>query len=116
MGVDVVQERAAKNQSRFREVNERMEASNAAHRWFDPPFPDWVCECAQMECAVPVRLTVAEYEKVRSDPAHFLVAPGEEHIVTEVERLVARNERYWVVEKLGHAADVSEELDPRTDE
>jgi hypothetical protein len=107
-------ERAARNQDRFRGLNERIEPSNAAHSWFDPPYPDWVCECANEECRTPVRLTVAEYESVRADPARFLVAPGDEHVIVEIERVIEREERYWVVEKLGEAAEMSEALDERT--
>jgi hypothetical protein len=111
-----VEQRVARNESRFREINERIEPSNAAHHWVNPPFPDWVCECAQMDCTVPVRLALSEYEAVRSNPAYFLVAPSDEHLDLDVERLVERRERYWVVEKVGLAGKVSEDLDPRTDE
>jgi hypothetical protein len=114
MSAQAVETRAASNQSLFRELNERLEASNAAHHWVDPPYADWVCECAHQECSVPVQMTVQEYEAVRADPAWFLVAPGDEHVVPEVEQVVERNDRYWVVEKLGLAASVSEELDPRS--
>jgi hypothetical protein len=107
-------ERAALNQSRFRALNERMEASNATHLWVDPPMPDWVCECAFERCLVPVRLTIAQYEAVRESPTRFLVAAGEGHVVPEVERVVERNENYWVVEKVGDAGDMSEALDRRT--
>jgi len=109
-------ERAARNESRFREHNERIEAHNAAHHWVDPPFADWVCECARGDCALPVQLTIAEYESVRSEPTRFLVLPSEEHVDAEFERVVERYERYWVVEKVGRAGDVSEELDARTDD
>ncbi len=111
-----VEQRLARNESRFREINERIEPSNAAHHWVNPPFPDWVCECAQTNCTVAVRLAVTEYEAVRSNPAHFLVAPSDEHVDHDVEQLVDRYERYWVVEKIGLAGKVSEDLDPRTDE
>ena len=110
---DVLEARAARNESRFREINERIEPSNAAHNWVDPPYADWVCECAQEACSAPVRLTVQEYETVRADPTHFLVAPSDEHVTPEVEEIVHRHERYWVVGKRGVAGDVSEELDPR---
>ena len=116
MSADVLQDRVARNQSRFREINERIEPSNAAHNWVDPPYADWVCECAQADCSIAVRLTIGEYESVRSDPAKFLVAPSDEHVIPQVEQIVDRNERYWVVEKVGVAGDVSEELDPRSDE
>lgn len=108
-----VAERAALNQSRFRAHNERMEATNATRAWVDPPMPDWACECASENCMVAVPLTIAQYEAVRESPTRFLVAPGDEHVVPEVELVVERNERYWVIEKVGDAADVSEALDER---
>lgn len=111
--VSDVQARAGENESRYRSLNERMERHNAAHVWVDPPMPDWVCECASTECK-PVRLTIAEYEAVRSEPTHFFVVPNDEHLSLAIERVVERNERYWVVEKIGKAAEVSEELDPRS--
>jgi hypothetical protein len=103
-------ERTARNQSRFREYNERIEPHNRVHNWVDPPMPDWVCECASEACLAPVQLTIAEYQSIRADPTRFLVAPGDAHVVPEVEGVVARHERYWVVEKLGDAADMSEAL------
>jgi hypothetical protein len=113
-GESKLSERAAMNESRFREYNEHIEAHNAAHHWVDPPFADWVCECARGDCATPVQLTIAEYESVRSEPTRFLTVPSEEHVFGDIEVIVERHERYWVVEKLGDAGDVSEDLDPRT--
>jgi hypothetical protein len=109
-------ERAARNQARFRDYNEHIEPHNAAHHWVDPPYADWVCECANEECLEPVRLTVSEYETVRTDPAHFLIAPGDWHVVPEVERVLVRHERYWIVEKEGDAAEETERLDNRATE
>ncbi len=110
-----VQQRAGRNESRYRNLNERMEPSNAVHVWADPPMPDWICECASTECMQPVRLTIAEYEAVRAESTHFLVHPSDEHLSAAVEHVVHRTDRYWVVEKFGEAAEVSEELDPRSD-
>jgi hypothetical protein len=109
-------ERAARNQARFREYNERIEPHNAAHHWVDPPYADWVCECADLDCLQPVQLTIAEYESVRADPAHFLVAPSDDHVFPRVERVIEHNERYWVVEKQGDAGDAAERLDERSQE
>jgi hypothetical protein len=108
-----VEERAARNQSRYREHNERIEPHNAVHHWVDPPMPDWVCECTSDTCAEPVQMTIAEYEAVRAEPTHFLIVPSPDHVHSSVELVVARHERYWVVEKTGRAGDVSEALDPR---
>lgn len=49
---EVLEDRAARNQSLFREFNERLEASNAVF-WVDPPFADWIRECANESCSVP---------------------------------------------------------------
>ncbi len=106
-------ERAATNQSRFRAYNNRIEPHKRVHTWTEPPLPGWVCECAFVECLLPVRLTIAEYESIRSDPTRFLVAPGGDHVMPEVERVIERHERYWIVEKLGEAAELSEALDAR---
>ena len=95
----------------FRDVNEGVSEVNKTH---DLRLAlDWVCECASMDCMEPVRLTIAEYEAVRAEPTHFFVVPSEEHLSPAVERVVERRERYWVLEKIGEAAEVSEELDPR---
>lgn len=109
-----LEERAARNQSRFREHNERVEGSNAMHVWFNPPLPDWTCECPNELCTEPVRMSVAEYEAVRAQPTHFLVAPSPTHVIPAVERVVALHERYWIVEKIDDAAEISEVLDPRS--
>ena len=65
-------------------------------------------------CMKPVRLTIEEYEAVRANSTRFFVLPADEHLSPAVERVVERYDRYWVVEKLGEAAEVSEELDPRS--
>ena len=109
-------ERAAENQSRFRRYNERIEVYNRANSWVDPATPEWRCECANESCVKTVEVTLAEYEAIRSEPTHFLVAPTAEHVIPEVERIVRHHERYWVVEKIGEAGEVSEALDARTHE
>jgi hypothetical protein len=113
MGTDTeLHERGARNQARYREHNERIEPHNRVHSWVDPPMPDWVCECG-FSCTEPVQMTIAEYEAIRAEPTQFFVQPSPEHVVEEIEDVVARHDRYWIVEKRGHAGEVSEELDPR---
>jgi hypothetical protein len=46
-------------------------------------------------------------EEIRNVPTHFVVMPGDAHVIPEVEVVVNRTNRYWVVEKTGHAAEVS---------
>jgi len=49
---------------------------------------------------------------VRRDPARFIVVPG--HVVPECEFVAERRPDYEVVEKVGHAAELAKELDPRS--
>ena len=49
---------------------------------------------------------------MRGVPTHFVVAPG--HVVPDVEVVVRETPRYQVVEKIGVAAKVSTQLDPRS--
>jgi hypothetical protein len=103
--------RAAKNEVVLRDLNERLEAHE---RWLGQRFSEWVCECADVNCMRPVELSIEEYEAVRAEPTQFIVAPGEEHVSPGIERVVQREERYWVVEKVGVGAEISEKLDPRS--
>jgi hypothetical protein len=104
--LDLQRERAAENQSLFREVNERIEDLAA-----DAAFQTFVCECADTECAEGIAATLEEYEAVRREPNRFLVLAG--HDIPGVEDVVATTERYVVVSKLGTGAAVAAEADPR---
>jgi hypothetical protein len=106
------QERAARNESLFREVNERIE--DAATN-FSSMFNEFICECADDSCFEYVSLTIEEYSSVRkSSPVYFIVKPG--HASLEFERVVGGEaDRYDIVEKLEEAAEVAAELDPRTE-
>ena len=103
--------RAGRNQALFREINERVAT---LCQTFDQQTPQdgWACECADLTCTEPIEMTLAEYESVRKDSTHFAVAPAEDHVFPDVERLIQRTPRYWVVEKFGDAADVAEQSDP----
>ena len=105
-------ERAARNQALFREVNERIAEINDA---FDAilPLGDWVCECAHEECSARLQLTHEEYEAVRQDGVTFIVYPAEGHVFPDVENVIERHERFWVVEKFGAAAKHLEQQGPR---
>ena len=105
--------RLARNQALYREVNERVRAINEA---FDAllPLGDWICECADPECVQRLSLTHEEYERLRADGTRFAVAPDEDHVYPEVENVVERHERYWVVEKQGVAAREVEKANPRS--
>ena len=104
--LDVRRERAAKNQSLFREVNERIEDLSRS-----ATFPSFVFDCCDESCDETIALTLEEYERVRADANRFAVLPG--HEVAEVEQVVEATDRYVVVAKLGAGGQVAERLDPR---
>ena len=107
---DVSGDRAARNEALFRRVNERVEEVNQA---FESILgdSDFFCECADVDCMEKIRMTLAEYEDLRSVSTHFAVKPG--HILPENERVVDERAGYIVVEKVGHAGRRAAELDPR---
>jgi hypothetical protein len=82
----------AQTEALFRDVNERI--ADSAGR-FNARDAEFVCECADPACAERVPATLDQYEDVRSDGAHFLLAPG--HELPEVERVVKRPQRRSVV-------------------
>lgn len=106
-------ERIGKNEALFREVNERINEVSASQFGFEPSeHAEFVCECSLEDCHEPVSMTRPEYEEVRANGSHFLVAPG--HVwASPVERTVAQYDRFWVVEKNGSAQRVALDEDPR---
>jgi hypothetical protein len=109
--VDARQERIARNEALFREVNERIQEVNRSLG--ADGHADFICECGDEDCTKPVTLSVAEYEQARRDPTHFIIAPR--HQLPDVEHTVARTERYAIVAKdRPTTARISVEQDPRS--
>ena len=104
-------EQVAKNESLFREVNERI--AEASGR-FDVADAEFMCECANASCAERLPVPLAEYEQVRDQPTHFLLNP--EHVKPRVERIIRRRRHYAVVEKFDDVvAHIARQLDPRAE-
>lgn len=103
--------RAAGNETAFRRVNESLRAGHVVADT-QKPFP-FRCECGLLECNRLLDLTLSEYEAVRADARRFFVAAG--HQLDELEQVVERHERYWVVEKTAEAGRIAEREDPRQD-
>jgi hypothetical protein len=99
-------ERLASNQTLFRAVNEKMLALNET---FELPSAEFVCECSHLACTETIKITLADYTEVRSNPRWFLVAASDEHVVPEIEDIVSRTDRYFVVEKRDVAGEVAEQ-------
>jgi hypothetical protein len=107
--MDASLERLARNQTLFREVNERLlEMSDGRGEGIE-----FLCECSQPECSETIPLSLDEYNEVRSHPKSFVIVPG--HETPEVERVTESNGHYIVVEKL-NGARFAVETDPRTAE
>ena len=89
---------AARTEAIFREVNEAIAKTAEG---FEAREADFVCECADPDCAHRVTASLESYEQVRSDGTHFLLVPG--HDEPTVERVIRRTSAYWVVEKFTEA-------------
>ena len=102
--------RVAENDARFRQANENI--SRVAEDVSVECIP-CVCECADLRCREIVHVPRAAYEEIRADGRRFLNAPN--HVVAAAgwARLVEHRDGYDVVEKLGEAGDIADQLDPR---
>jgi hypothetical protein len=108
---DLAAVRMARNESIFRETNERTEQE--AESEGRGQLVAFVCECARPDCAEVVRLDVTEYEAVRSRPKQFVTAPGHALVAPGVAHVVREADRYTISEKDGVAGDVAARADPR---
>lgn len=99
----------ARTESAFREVNEAI--AKTAIR-FEATETDFVCECSDPECAHRITADLDDYEDVRADATHFLIAPGHEQ--PRIERIVEETDEYHVVEKFGATVRrIVQSLNPR---
>lgn len=110
---DARHEKAARNQSLFRDINERIVEITEDGGMPKQEVWELICECADEACVEPIALTYPEYEAIRRIPTHFPIKPG--HEIPDVERVVERHERYQVVEKLGESGKIAVSRDPRRD-
>ena len=112
MGADSNHERevrAARNQSLFRAVNEKVRELNEATVSVSRSFVI-ACECADTLCVEMIEIAPDDYLAVREEPRRFVVRPG--HVLPDVETVVAEGETYVVVEKTETAGELAEQLAP----
>jgi hypothetical protein len=102
------EKKRAENEAAFRAANEQI---RAAERELDPPLErvPYICECDDVHCREQIRLTAAEYERVRTDGATFAIARGHPTDGDTVEE----HEQYLVVRKPDGGGEVARALDPR---
>ena len=103
--------RIGENEIVFREVNERLREIGESFSLVSE-VAEFVCECANTTCTERIRMSLADYEHIRSDGKWFLVVPG--HEVPEYERVISQGDGYAIVEKLpGGPAGLAIKEDPR---
>jgi hypothetical protein len=102
------EEQAVRNEIRFRQANEALDAKRdeLAVGGRTPYF----CECEDPACTELVRLALADYEHVRSRANWFVVVSG--HDEGLADRAESHNS-YEIVEKTGLAGRIAEEQNPR---
>lgn len=109
--MDAREERLARNEALFREVNERIE-QHALRDGTDVHEYEFFCECSNIDCVLRLSMPLRVYEDVRSDPTHFVVAPG--HELPEIEVVIRRTLGYQIVKKDGDAGRLVIARDPRS--
>ena len=87
-------------QAVFRDINDRLAQMG-------DPAPEaskgFLCECASEVCVELIEMTGDEYRRLRANPLRFAVMPDEQHLFGEIERVVAREDGYWIVEQHARA-------------
>jgi hypothetical protein len=105
-------EKIARNNSAFREANERIASAAVGHGLAERgPLP-FLCECSDPRCTTIIHLTLDEYRRVRSNPRWFAHAAAHEVAVAGAVAPVEEHDRYTLVEKIGQAGVAAVRLDP----
>jgi hypothetical protein len=103
------EERVAKNEATSRVINEGVEVAFESEPQDALLF--FICECGLEQCDRTVRITKAEYERVRSDPRQFVIFRN--HLIPDVEQVVSDGDTFLVVAKReGTQAEVAIHEDP----
>lgn len=106
-------ERIGRNDSIFRAANERIKEV-AETQQMEEPMP-FICECADMACRELVRMTLDEYAEIRQDARLFLNVLGHQASGQGWAQVVETHHSYVVVEKIGPAGEVAEQLEGTVD-
>jgi hypothetical protein len=109
--MDPREERLARNELLFRDLNEQVEFVATPLDADEGTF-EFFCECPDVDCTLRLPITLAAYENVRSDPTLFVVALG--HDRPEIEDVLDRTDAYQIVRKRGGAARLAVTDDPRS--
>ena len=102
------EQRAARNESLFREVNENIARLEERHG-ATAAQPVFLCECANADCTEHLAVGPDVYERVREQPRQFMVLPGHED--PRVEEVVESHRDYLIVMKTGTAGEIAEQME-----
>jgi len=102
------EQRAARNEALFREVNQNIARLEERHGT-TATAPVYICECATADCTAQLPIEPETYRRVRENPRLFFVLPGHED--PKLERIVEKPPAYLIVEKTGLAGKVAEQTD-----
>ena len=105
------EERFVLNEAMFRTANERAAGWEERQGQTEEVEP-YYCECAKLDCREKLSLRGADYEAVRQDPTHFLVARG--HEFPDVETVIEEHGSWVVVQKDPEVHGLAEATDERT--
>ena len=108
--MDDAAEKIARNNALFRGANDEIDTAAEDHGLDDGRPVPFICECSDPRCTQIISLTLREYRGVRSNPRWFAHALGHEEAIPGVVRAIERNDRYLLVEKVGHAGEVARQL------
>jgi 5-bromo-4-chloroindolyl phosphate hydrolysis protein len=100
--------RAARNQSLFRAVNEKLREINQAFSDVTKTYAI-ACECADTTCVETLHVSMQEYLDVRAHSNRFVVLA--DHVFPDVEQVVANNDGYAIVEKNVDVSEITELTD-----
>jgi hypothetical protein len=100
------EQRAARNEALFREVNENIARLEERHG-ATVTEPVYICECANAGCAELLAIDPDTYRRVREQPRLFFVRPGHEE--PQLERVVEEHRDFLIVEKTGAAGQIAEQ-------
>jgi hypothetical protein len=103
--VTLWEQRAARNEALFREVNENIARLEERHAT-TVTAPSFICECANDGCTDQFAVDLDTYQRIREQPRLFFVLPG--HQDPRLERVVETYGDYLIIEKTGEAGEVAE--------
>lgn len=117
--------RLAENEVIFRKLNEQVhsgyEETNrlarednqpefiVSHQRDDRPL-HFYCECSDEKCAKRIRMNVHEYQRIHESRDRFIIVAG--HDVAHIEKIIEKNDDYWVVQKNTVPPETAEVLHP----